>query len=85
MLSPLADTHVPSTYSFLFTPSLALATRQDESYPLGTCAFREKLYRIQQEFSFTSPLEKPPKLYVCVGNIEYWLWLNQLRYRIFRT
>jgi hypothetical protein len=42
----------------------ALATRPDESYPLGTCTFHE-LSRVQQEFSFTSPLEETPKLYAC--------------------
>lgn len=47
----------------------ALATRPDESYPLGTCAFREKSSRVQQEFSFTSPLDKTPKLHVCG---RYW-------------
>ena len=57
---------------FLPPPSLsqakppALATRPDESYPLGTCTFREKLSRVQQEFSFTSPLNKTPKFHVCV-------------------
>ena len=43
----------------------ALATRPGESYPLGTRTFREKLSRVQQEFSFTSPLKKTPKLYMC--------------------
>jgi hypothetical protein len=57
---------LPLTPSFSQAKPQAFATRPDESYPLGTCAFREKSSRIEQEFSFTLPLEKTPKLYVCV-------------------
>ena len=61
--SPLADTNVPPSLSQAKPP--ALATKPNESYPPGTCTFREKLFRIQQEFSFTSPLEKTKALCVC--------------------
>jgi len=78
LLSPLADTHVPSTSSFPFT-SKTPGTRHQAR------VFSARSYR---GFSRNSPSRRlwmKPQSFMCVGNIGHQLWLNQLRFRNFRT